>query len=353
MHLFKRILSEGRLIGLNLRHPARALNSFLAVLSYKFKLIKPWGKPIAVDLEPVNFCNLRCPHCQVTHWAKPKNTLSMESFRKYIKHFLGASRIKLQGMGEPFLSKEMPAIVKDLAGHDMYIEIVCNGTVMTDPIREVLTQVPQLDVHFSVDGPTKEIFEKIRVGSNFDKIMENIKSVVNTRPLKSSVGLSMVAFEESKEQIKPTLALAKKLGIKNFFLQLVVINYGQDKLNAKTVEHRIAQEKISKNEIRKTASDSNIDLTISDELYDEKHQCPWPWIGSYIDTEGNVIPCCRVANAEVCSFGNLNKEDFQTIWHNKGYQRLREQIRTNNIPTFCRSCYKASVVEKMSSAKES
>ena len=347
MNIFKRLLAERRLIGINLRHPARTLNSILTILSYKFKLLRPLGKPVAVDIEPTNFCNLRCAHCQVTHWDKPKSLLTMENFKKYIRNFPGASRIKLQGMGEPFLNKELPAIVKELASQDVYIEIVSNGTVMTDPIRNVLTQTPQLTINFSVDGSTKEVFEKIRIGSNFEKIIENIKSVVSARPLKSETALSMVAFEEHKDQIKPTIALAKKLGINNFFLQLVVINYGQDKLNPRTIEHRVSQNESFIKEIEVMALDNKINLRVSNDLYDEENQCPWPWLGSYIDTQGNVIPCCRVANADICSFGNLNKEDFHTIWQSKGYQLLREQIRTNNIPDFCRSCYKAGIVEKM------
>jgi len=91
------------------------------------------------------------------------------------------------------------------------------------------------------------------------------------------------------------------------------------------------------------AWDNEVDINIADELYDEKNQCPWPWLGAYIDTGGNVNPCCRVANANICSFGNRNHRDFHEIWYSNGYQRMREQIRTNNIPDFCRSCYKPHV----------
>ncbi len=347
MKIFKRLLEERRLIGISLRHPRKALNSILTILSYKLKLVRPWGRPIAVDIEPTNFCNLRCGHCQVTHWSKPKESLSLANFRKYIKHFSEASRIKLQGMGEPFLNKELPAIIKELAGQDVYIEIVSNGTVMTEEIRDILTQNPQLSVNFSFDGATKEVFEKIRVGANFEKVTENIERVAKTEPLKSKVILSMVAFEEHKDQIKPTLELAKKIGVKDFFLQLIVVNYGQNTFDPETTKRRVAQTESFMGEIRDIARENGIDLKISNDLYDEKNPCPWPWLGSYIDTRGYVIPCCRVANADICNFGNLDQEDFRTIWYSRGYQRLREQIRSNELPEFCYSCYKAGIVEKM------
>jgi len=37
------------MILINLRHPLRAINSILAILSYKLNLSRPLGKPIAVE----------------------------------------------------------------------------------------------------------------------------------------------------------------------------------------------------------------------------------------------------------------------------------------------------------------
>jgi len=49
MKILRRILKDRHLILINLRHPPRAINSILAILSYKLKLSTPLGKPIAVE----------------------------------------------------------------------------------------------------------------------------------------------------------------------------------------------------------------------------------------------------------------------------------------------------------------
>jgi MoaA/NifB/PqqE/SkfB family radical SAM enzyme len=347
--MIKRIIKKKHLVWVNLIRPRRALNSLLTLLSFKLKLLRPWGQPLAVDMEPTNFCNLKCQHCQVSHWQKPKNRLTMDHFRSWVKPFKTASRIKLQGMGEPFLNKELPTIIKQLEKDKFYIEVVSNGTILNEEIREVITKTRHFNITISFDGADKETFESIRVGSNFDEIKANLTKIIQTKPRHSKVSASMVGFEEHKEQIKPTIKLLADLGIDEFYLQLVVINFGQDSMDEKTVEHRIQmknQTDAFKTDLYETARRKGLKMDIADSLFDEQNPCPWPWLGTYIDTEGYVIPCCHIANAEICNFGNLNQQDFPTIWYSKEYQGLREQIKNNRIPKFCRSCYKPHNSEK-------
>jgi pyrroloquinoline quinone biosynthesis protein E len=349
VNIITRAIKKKHLAWVNLVNPRRALNSLLTLLSFKFKLLRPWGQPLAVDIEPTNFCNLTCQHCQVTHWQKTKNRLTMNDFKSWVKPFKTASRIKLQGMGEPFLNKELPAIIKQLEKDHFYIEVVSNGTIMNEEIYEVVTQTRHFNITISFDGADKGTFESIRVGSDFDEIKTNLTKMIQAKPRYSKISACMVGFEENKDQIKPTLELLADLGIDEFYLQLVVINFGQDSLDKKTVEHRIKwknQTDAFKTDLYETARQKGLKMEIADSLFDEQNPCPWPWLGTYIDTEGYVIPCCHVANAEICNFGNLNHQDFRTIWYSKEYQRLREQIKNNRIPNFCRSCYKPHNSEK-------
>jgi len=344
MNILNRIIKKKHLVWVNLIRPRRAINSLFTLFSFKLRLLRPWGQPLAVDIEPTNFCNLKCQHCQVSHWDKSKNRLTMGDFNSWIKQFKTAIRIKLQGMGEPFLNKELPTIIRQLEKENFYVEVVSNGTIMTEEIYEVITQTRHFSLTISFDGADKETFESIRLGSDFDKIKGNLKKMIQAKPRYSIISASMVGFEEHKEQIKPTIELLGDLGIDKFYLQLVVINFGQDSLDEETVEHRIKmknQTVLFKADLYKTARGKGVKMEINDTLFDEQNPCPWPWLGTYIDTEGYVIPCCHIGNAEICNFGNLNQQDFRTIWYSKEYQRLREQIKNNRIPNFCRSCYKS------------
>ena len=47
MKILRIISKDKHLILINLRHPLRGINSIVAILSYKLKLSRPLGKPIA------------------------------------------------------------------------------------------------------------------------------------------------------------------------------------------------------------------------------------------------------------------------------------------------------------------
>ena len=193
MELFRRIREYMSLVKVNLLSPCRALNSFSALFSFRLRLTKPLGKPIVGDLEPTNFCNFSCGHCQVTHWDKLKNRLTLENYGNWIGNF------KIQGMGEPFLNKQLPEIIHDLSKRNFFIEIVSNGSVLTDKVRETITQTDNLGFTVSFDGSTKERFESIRIGSDFDKVVKHLSAIRNSKPLKSKLSVSMVAFADQKD----------------------------------------------------------------------------------------------------------------------------------------------------------
>jgi pyrroloquinoline quinone biosynthesis protein E len=87
------------------------------------------------------------------------------------------------------------------------------------------------------------------------------------------------------------------------------------------------------------AKKNNINLTISNKLYTKQSVCPWPWMGVYIDTQKNVVPCCRIGDASVLNMGNLNQSTFSEIWNSKRYQDFRKAHKEGRVPKVCESCY--------------
>ncbi|MFO0944835.1 MAG: radical SAM protein [Planctomycetota bacterium] len=138
--------------------------------------------PQLMEFNLSNACNLECIMCNAEFSS------SIRSRRDHLSplpHFYGESffedlRPMLPGIkvancigGEPFLVKEMYRI------WDMMIEdglktrchISTNCTVYNAKVERVLEHLP-CTFQMSIDGITKETFEKIRVGANFERAME-------------------------------------------------------------------------------------------------------------------------------------------------------------------------------------
>ena len=337
MKILSTIMQNKNLLLRNL-NPIIGFNSLFALISFIMRSKLPWNtQPIVVDIEPTNYCNFRCDHCQVTHWQKPRLNLDFDRYKKIIRQFKSVSRVKLQGMGEPFLNKELPSIIEDLLKTGVTVEVISNGSVSNSKIKNLIRSQKNLSIGFSFDGSDKESFEMIRKRSNFEKVLENITEFA--KDSKSRISIAMVAFKENQHLIKPTIDLITKTNIRFFYLQLAIINYGQDELSDVSSEKRV--KKIDENDLKNYANDRKIILSIERTLYSKTNPCPWPWLGSYIDVSGNVIPCCRIANSDICSMGNLLQNDFSSIWKSEKYQELRTRIKNNDIPEYCKSCYNA------------
>ena len=67
--------------------------------------------------------------------------------------------------------------------------------------------------------------------------------------------------------------------------------------------------------------------------------CPWAWKSAYIAANGDVVPCCVIADSAVANMGNVFEQDFKDIWNSPGYQELRERISTHDLPDYCKHCY--------------
>ncbi len=84
------------------------------------------------------------------------------------------------------------------------------------------------------------------------------------------------------------------------------------------------------------SSDSSVRLARVGSLIGRKpliELCRYPWMFLYIDTNGDVRPCCY---ASIC-FGNLLQQDFQAIWNGPAARQMRQDFLNNVIPEACRN----------------
>lgn len=93
-------------------------------------------------------------------------------------------------------------------------------------------------------------------------------------------------------------------------------------------------------ESQRVASENQVDLRIFyGNFFSKKKKCAWPWTNVYIASNGDVVPCCNLADSDTIKMGNVFEKDFSEIWNSKEYQDLRDRIRTHNLPDFCKNCY--------------
>ena len=140
--------------------------------------------PLIMEFELSNTCNLGCTMCNgrlsstirakrdgLKPHASPYDAAFVTQLEEFIPHLKEA---RFNG-GEPFLQKICWQIWERIISLNSAVEITIatNGTIWTDKVADILSR-GRFRINLSLDGMSRETYESIRVGSNYDKVMENI-----------------------------------------------------------------------------------------------------------------------------------------------------------------------------------
>lgn len=340
-------LAKLRNIAAKLKNPRRVSAYFGTDLAYRLKTAKVPVLPPWIDIEPNNTCNLRCQHCQVPHWSKPPAYLDEPSFARILDQLPGLIAVKLQGMGEPLLNRNLVAMLREGERRGISMQFISNGTIMSQEQAEQLLQLKNTHICFSIDGATAATHEKIRLGSRLEQIVANIKKLVTGRGhfRQPAISITAVLNACNLREIPGIVTLAREMGVDGVNIQTALTNWGKQEIKRHNDAIRVAahseQAAAVLREAQGIACASHVPLKIQDDdYYSRARKCPWPWKRAFIAANGDVVPCCILADASTINMGNVFERDFSEIWNSRQYSDLRVRIRNHDLPDFCRNCYR-------------
>lgn len=137
---------------------------------------------LAVHLDPVNACNLRCKMCYFTdkeYVKKLKGVFTNEEISLIGEAFLDRA-IKLQiGCGtEPTLFKDVSHIIKTAKKHQVpYISLITNANTLEEEKLSDWLANGLDEIIISLHGVTKETYEDMMGRGNFERFMESLQLI--------------------------------------------------------------------------------------------------------------------------------------------------------------------------------
>jgi radical SAM protein with 4Fe4S-binding SPASM domain len=206
---------------------------------------------------------------------------------------------------------------------------------MTNKIIEAGTDV----VYASIDGATKETYEKLRVGSNFNKVIENIKYLFEEKKNRKSkipkIKFSYTINKYNVNEIEQFVGLVSSLTngdeteieFKRLNVHSEEIQYLQTTVPQETIDNA--------NEIAKKLDIKITWINIPKISLPTQNCARWPM--PFVSIKGDVFPCCFPSDPTK-TFGNLLQCNFKSIWDSKEYTKLRKNLKKGEIPEFCQKC---------------
>ncbi len=301
--------------------------------------------PITMDIEPTTGCNFRCTMCQVSSPNFISKNMNFETFKKTIDDNKQLLKIKLQGMGEPLVNNNFYEMVEYASSYGIVSEITTNGSLLNENNINKLLRSNLSRITVSIDGASSEVFQKIRVKSNFETVVSNCKNLVRLfkkKIIRPEISAWCVVQNDNVEEFEEIFSICKEIGFDKLTYQFHLSGWGKsewDEINrSKKIEIDLIKEKIEK--IKKRGELEGLEVNIFEEnLLSFKKQCVWPWESSYISKTGDVVPCCIIGDEKVVSFGNIKDSSFKDIWNSQKYKNFRSDIKNNKIPNYCKNCY--------------
>lgn len=317
-------------------------NPFLIKFLYFFK---PY--PVFVEIEVTTRCNSKCQFCEHTYWQEPEKDMTLEEFKYIINQFPKLKWAGLTGIGESFLNKDFLKMLGYLKSKNVFVELYDSFYFIDEETAKKLIEMEVDKIFVSTETATKETYEKLRVGSNFERVINNVKNFFQLKKIMGSTFpetsfhylITKINYQEVPEFIELVRTLTDNEKVSIQFSRLLHKFKEIENLYMEIPEDII---KIAE----KKAKELNIKLIWNANIPKSKppiKKCT-EWSMPFIFVTGEVIPCCSGNEANLRSLqkeralGNIFKQNFKEIWYGQKYRAFRNMLRQGKVPPQCGNC---------------
>lgn len=219
--------------------------------------------------------------------------------------------------GEPLIDEKIFDRIKYAKKYNVRTELSTNITLLDNEKTEKIIDSGLDAIYLCLDGVTKETYENVRRGANFETVTENIKHFLEEKK-RRNLGRPYVNFQivDMKATHKEINAFKKKWDISEV-----------DNINIKALDTWGGQiEQIS-----------NL-KTDDKELSGKRFHCPNLWYHAHIYWDGTLVCCDRDFDA-ANPLGNV-KDGVMKAWDGEKMRNLRiKHVKANldDVPS-CSNC---------------
>ena len=178
---------------------------------FAFTLRGAPAPPAIVEIEPIDWCNLRCTMCHVSQMHDHKPSRLHPALLKD----LGLEKARMVQLGaafEPMLNKEFGEFVR--ACSDVPLSIATNATLLTPEIIDALTTHGDVTLTVSIDGGSAETYESIRRLANFDDLRARLGQLVAARDRQTlTIGFSCTVMQSNLARLHEMVDFATEVDV--------------------------------------------------------------------------------------------------------------------------------------------
>jgi MoaA/NifB/PqqE/SkfB family radical SAM enzyme len=350
-----------------------------------FQVRQPVTRLRKLYIEPTSQCNLTCRTCIRNIWNEPLGHMPMAIFNHLIQGlqaFTSPLTVVFGGFGEPLFHPHIIEMVKKVKALGLAVELITNGTLLTENVARALLST-ELDVLWlSLDGASAESYADVRPGAMLPEVLSNV-----TRLRYSSwsyhyhqphLGIVFVAMKRNIADLPEVLRIGARLKADRFVITNV-LPYTGELRDEVLYDRALGDNSCVTSPWAPHLNFSKIDMneTTRDSLYrvmrgwrlssfarddaEEQNYCRFIESGSTaISWDGNVSPCLPLMHSHTSYLhdrrrttrrhviGNIGERSLVELWNSPDYVKLRRRVQAFDFSpcTFCGGCEMSEANEK-------
>jgi MoaA/NifB/PqqE/SkfB family radical SAM enzyme len=347
----------------------RAVRVPLVRLYFRHKDYAP--PPSMITLRTTNLCNLRCKQC--AQWGEngvflgavrpePARDMSTEDWKQFIRRMApSCPHIYFFG-GEPFLRKDLLALVRYAHNHGVVTGVNTNGHFLKGRGGDIVNSSMDY-IMVSLDGP-QDVNDRIRLGSTggYMAVVAGVEELLIARARYKSryplIELILTLTEENQGSIVATAEIARSLGVDYFAVTFGIFTTPelarqsseqlQDEFGVEPKFYHGFVRDMSRmdpglitgqiREVRRLWGSRYkqyppMDFDVAD--YFQKPESPMvrkpcvaPWLTMQVMANGEMAFCEDFADLTI---GNVIEHDPIALWNGAASRSWRRRIRTKGI----------------------
>ncbi len=330
----------------------------------------PWR--ITFDTNPDD-CNLHCIMCEdhspysTTQTdrrkeGRPRRRMDIGLIRRVLAESVGTPLREIipSTMGEPLLYRHFDEILDLCAEYGVRLNLTTNGTF---PGRGAAAWAERIvpvtsDVKVSWNGATGSTQEAVMLGSNWERVLENVRTFIGVRDAHVAAGgnrcrvtFQLTFMEVNFRELPGVVRLAAEMGVDRVKGHHLWVHFAQmdgqslrrnptsikrwngvvEEAYRAAEEHRLPDgSRVLLENIFRLDPDGEGDIAPGAE-------CPFLGREAWVAADGRFNPCCApdALRRTLGEFGNVNEISLYDIWEGPEYQRLQDSYMERSL---CRGC---------------
>ena len=311
-----------------IRFPLRAYSFLKNIFYYLFKT-----PPFDIQIEITQKCNLNCIMCHRHRVLKQRNEdMSLEKFKKIFNQFPDLRNITFGGMGEVYLNKDFFKIIKYVKSKNVAVIFFDNFVFIDKKAANELIDLKADKIICSLDGATKETYEKIRIGAGIENVINNVKDFFRIKKERKAdfpeICFSYTVSKYNINEIIKFIELISSISGQERTLIIFSKLIGNRNLSVRVPEKTIAEANEKAKKLNILLQWENIEKKTIDRCSN--------WLRPYINIRGEFFPCCFMMFRR--PLGNILEQNYLKIWNSRAYKDFRKTIKKGEIPPLCQFC---------------